>query len=52
MTVLPRELPGLLLDWYDKEARVLPWRSQPTPYRVWISEIMLQQTREIGRAHV
>lgn len=45
MTVLPRELPGLLLDWYDKEARVLPWRSQPTPYRVWISEIMLQQTR-------
>jgi A/G-specific adenine glycosylase len=34
-----------LLSWYDKEARVLPWRSQPTPYRVWISEMMLQQTR-------
>jgi A/G-specific adenine glycosylase len=34
-----------LLTWYDKEARVLPWRSQPTPYRVWISEMMLQQTR-------
>lgn len=34
-----------LLVWYDKEARVLPWRSNPTPYRVWISEMMLQQTR-------
>ncbi len=34
-----------LLKWYDKEARVLPWRSNPTPYRVWISEMMLQQTR-------
>lgn len=34
-----------LLDWYDKRARVLPWRSDPTPYRVWVSEIMLQQTR-------
>ncbi len=34
-----------LLAWYDKNARVLPWRNDPTPYRVWISEIMLQQTR-------
>lgn len=34
-----------LLEWYDKQARVLPWRSSPTPYRVWVSEIMLQQTR-------
>lgn len=34
-----------LLQWYDKEARTLPWRSDPTPYRVWISEMMLQQTR-------
>lgn len=34
-----------LLRWYDEEARVLPWRSKPTPYRVWISEMMLQQTR-------
>ena len=34
-----------LLKWYDKNARQLPWRSFPTPYRVWISEIMLQQTR-------
>ena len=34
-----------LLDWYEKQARILPWRSKPTPYRVWVSEIMLQQTR-------
>lgn len=34
-----------LLAWYDEHARVLPWRSDPTPYGVWISEIMLQQTR-------
>jgi A/G-specific adenine glycosylase len=34
-----------LLEWYDKNARKLPWRDDPTPYRVWVSEIMLQQTR-------
>lgn len=34
-----------LLAWYDENARVLPWRSEPAPYRVWVSEIMLQQTR-------
>ncbi len=35
----------LLLDWYDRHARVLPWRmAKPDPYRVWLSEIMLQQT--------
>jgi A/G-specific adenine glycosylase len=34
-----------LLEWYRKSARSLPWRDHPTPYRVWISEIMLQQTR-------
>ena len=34
-----------LLQWFDEHARVLPWRNQPTPYRVWVSEIMLQQTR-------
>ncbi len=34
-----------LLDWYEKNKRELPWRSEPTPYRVWVSEIMLQQTR-------
>ena len=34
-----------LLAWYDAHARILPWRGNPAPYRVWISEIMLQQTR-------
>jgi len=34
-----------LLDWYAAHARILPWRDEPTPYRVWVSEIMLQQTR-------
>ena len=34
-----------LLAWYDKNARILPWRGNPQPYYVWISEIMLQQTR-------
>ena len=38
-------IPNLLLKWYDTNKRVLPWRKDPTPYRVWISEIMLQQTR-------
>lgn len=34
-----------LLRWYDAGHRILPWRSDPTPYHVWVSEIMLQQTR-------
>ncbi len=34
-----------LLAWFQGHARVLPWREEPTPYRVWVSEIMLQQTR-------
>lgn len=39
------DIPIPLLKWYDKNRRILPWREEPTPYRVWISEIMLQQTR-------
>ena len=39
------EIPKPLLKWYDKNRRILPWREQVTPYRVWVSEIMLQQTR-------
>ena len=35
----------LLLDWYDANRRVLPFRGTRDPYAVWISEIMLQQTR-------
>ena len=34
-----------LLSWYKENKRSLPWREDPTPYHVWISEIMLQQTR-------
>lgn len=34
-----------VLDWFFSHARTLPWREHPTPYRVWVSEIMLQQTR-------
>ena len=34
-----------LLAWFDTNARVLPWRDSPTPYHVWVSEIMLQKTR-------
>ena len=34
-----------LIAWYAASRRVLPWRESPTPYHVWISEIMLQQTR-------
>ena len=34
-----------LLNWYHIHARTLPWRNHPDPYAVWVSEIMLQQTR-------
>ena len=34
-----------LLRWYDENARELPWRGTMDPYRIWLSEIMLQQTR-------
>ena len=34
-----------LLKWYDAHRRVLPWRENPNVYWVWISEVMLQQTR-------
>jgi A/G-specific adenine glycosylase len=39
------EFRKLLLPWYDSHARDLPWRESRDPYRVWVSEIMLQQTR-------
>ncbi len=46
--VLSRALPASLLAWYDRHRRRLPWRALPgetaDPYRVWLSEIMLQQT--------
>lgn len=39
------QLPIPLLEWFRDNARRLPWRDDPTPYHVWLSEIMLQQTR-------
>ena len=39
------EIAEPLLRWFHSEKRALPWREGPTPYRVWVSEIMLQQTR-------
>lgn len=38
-------LPGLLLPWYAANKRDLPWRRDREPYHVWLSEVMLQQTR-------
>ena len=38
-------IPAPLLLWYRENKRDLPWRNNPTPYCVWVSEIMLQQTR-------
>jgi A/G-specific adenine glycosylase len=45
----PPEIASLVLDWYDRHHRKLPWRNPPgtpppEPYRVWLSEVMLQQT--------
>ena len=37
-----------LLAWYRRHQRQLPWRDDPSPYRVWVSEIMLQQTRVVA----
>lgn len=40
-----KDLPNLLLPWYEKSRRDLPWRKTKDPYCIWVSEIMLQQTR-------
>lgn len=45
LKAVPEGMGEVLLSWYDYNARILPWRSDPSPYHVWISEIMLQQTR-------
>ena len=41
-------LSSLILDWYDRHRRAMPWRvlpgTAPDPYHIWVSEIMLQQT--------
>jgi len=40
-----RQLQRHLLSWFDRRKRALPWRKTRDPYRIWISEVMLQQTR-------
>ncbi len=42
---VPEGISKPLLKWYDRNRRILPWRENPAPYGVWVSEIMLQQTR-------
>ncbi len=42
---MKEEFNSLLIDWYQKNARSLPWRGLSDPYAIWVSEIMLQQTR-------
>lgn len=44
------QIQALLLLWYDENKRDLPWRDSPSPYQVWISEIILQQTR-VSQGH-
>ncbi|MDR2857187.1 MAG: A/G-specific adenine glycosylase [Novosphingobium sp.] len=49
MDARSQDIAGALLAWYDRHARTLPWRAAPgepapAPYRVWLSEVMLQQT--------
>ncbi|HKF47572.1 MAG TPA: A/G-specific adenine glycosylase [Terracidiphilus sp.] len=41
----PAQLRAHLLSWYDENRRDLPWRHSQDPYSIWVSEIMLQQTR-------
>ncbi len=40
-----KKMPSVLLPWYRENKRDLPWRKDKNPYHVWVSEIMLQQTR-------
>ena len=40
-----KQLPDALLPWFDENKRDLPWRQDKDPYHIWLSEIMLQQTR-------
>jgi A/G-specific adenine glycosylase len=36
-----------LVEWFEREHRPMPWRTDPSPYKVWISEVMLQQTQVV-----
>ena len=39
------EISKMLINWYNDNKRELPWRQTTDPYKIWISEIILQQTR-------
>ncbi|MDD3356808.1 MAG: A/G-specific adenine glycosylase, partial [Dysgonamonadaceae bacterium] len=39
------EISHLLIRWYNENKRDLPWRETNDPYKIWVSEVMLQQTR-------
>lgn len=43
--IIKKEEIELIIQWYQKNKRELPWRKQKNPYHIWLSEIMLQQTR-------
>ena len=45
MEKMLQQLPRVLLPWYEANKRELPWRKGKDPYHIWVSEIMLQQTR-------
>ena len=48
MTLEPQQFTDRLLDWFEVHGRHnLPWQRNPTPYRVWVSEVMLQQTQVV-----
>ncbi len=42
---IKRQFQKKLLSWYDRQARPLPWRETRDPYKIWVSEVMLQQTQ-------
>jgi A/G-specific adenine glycosylase len=44
-TLEDKQFSRRLLEWYASNARLLPWRGHPDPYAIWVSEVMLQQTR-------
>ena len=41
----PHNIPEVLDTWFDQNERLMPWRETRDPYRIWLSEIILQQTR-------
>ena len=42
-----RDWPQRLIHWYHAHKRIMPWREDPTPYKVWVSEMLLQQTQVV-----